>query len=138
MAILPLNFEEGRVVALPMGNGGSSQAYAVGDMLKVTSGYYLPATVGQNTDVEAVCVEAGTVTTDGTLLKCYPTRGIKFVADTDANPARTDVGTYCDVATASTLDPDASTDDLFYIEDVYGQLADKKVVGYFALGVPNS
>lgn len=138
MAILPLNFEEGRLVKLPMGNGGSSAAYAVGDMLKISSGYYVAATAGQNTDVEAVCMEAGTVTTSGTLLLCVPTRGVKFVADTDANPARTDVGTYCDVASVSTLDPDASTDDLFYIEDIYGQLADKKVVGYFSLGVPNS
>lgn len=141
MAFLPLNYEDGHRIKLPMGNGGSSQAYLVGQALKISSGYYIPATVGQNTDVEAVCLEAGTVTTDGTLLECVPTRGVKFVADCNTVPVQTDVGTYADLTDGVTLDESTSTDDLFYIEDLYGSQVSgswQKVVGYFSHGVPNS
>lgn len=141
MAFLPVNFEEGHLVKLPMGNGGSSASYTVGQALKISSGYYVAATVGQGTDVEAVCMEAGTVTTSGTLLNCMPTRGVKFIADCNTVPVQTDVGTYADLTDATTLDESTSADDLFYIEDLYGAqitTTHQKVVGYFQHGVPNS
>ena len=138
MAFLPVNKEEGHLIGLPMGNAGSTATYTVGQALKISSGYYVAATVGQNLDVEAVCMEAGTVTTSGTLLKCIPTRGVKWIADCTTAPAQTDVGTYVDLLDANTLDQTASTDDLFYIEDILGPTANKKVVGYFSHGVPNS
>lgn len=137
MAFLPVNFEEGHLVKLPMGNGGSSASYTVGQALKISSGYYIAATVGQNTDIEAICMEAGTVTTSGTLLNCMPTRGVKFLALCNTTPVQTDVGTYADLTDANTLDESTSTDDLFYIEDIKD--ANKKtVVGYFSHGIPNS
>jgi hypothetical protein len=137
MAFHPVNFEEGHLVKLPMGNGGSSASYTVGQALKISSGYYVAATVGQNTDVEAVCMEAGTVSTSGTLLLCLPTRGVKFVALCNTTPVQDDVGTYCDLTDSNTLDESTSADDLFYIEDIYST-TDKKVLGYFNHGVPNS
>lgn len=137
MAFLPVNYEEGHLVDLPMGNGGSSASYTVGQALKISSGYYIAATVGQNTDVEAVCMQAGTVTTSGTLLRCITTRGVKFVADCNTTPVQDDVGTYADLTDSNTLDESTSTDDLFYIEKLY-DAANKKVLGYFAHGVPNS
>lgn len=137
MAVLPTHFEDGQLITLPMYNGGSSASYTVGQMLAIdSSGYYTTATAGQGTDVEAICMEAGTVTTNGTLLKCISTRGIRFIADCDANPALTEAGTYCDLASATALDTDASSDDLFYIEKVVGQLADRKVQGFFQHGTP--
>lgn len=136
MAFLPINFEDGQLVALPMSNGGSSASYTVGQALAITSGYYTAASAGQGTDVEAVCMEAGTVTTDGTLLKCISTRGVRFLADTDGTPTVAQQGTYADLASATTVDEDASSDDLFFIEKVVGPLANKKVQGFFQHGTP--
>lgn len=136
MAILPVNYEQGKLIKLPMYNGGSTATYTVGQALTTTSGYYATATAGQGTDVEAVCMQGGTVTTNGTLLTCITTRGVKFVADTDGTPAQTQVGAYADLAGATTIDEDASADDLFYIEKIVGPLADKKVQGYFQHGTP--
>ena len=135
MAFLPINFEDGKLVKLPMYNGGSSATYTVGQALYISSGYYTTATAGQNYDVEAVCMEAGTVTTSGTLLDCIPTRGVRFLADTDGTPALSQQGTIVDLAGANTVDEDsAATDYLFYIEKVVGPLADKKVQGFFQHG----
>lgn len=136
MAFIPVNFEDGQLVALPMSNGGSSASYTIGQPLAISSGYYGTASSGQNTDVEAVCMEAGTVTTDGTLLKCISTRGVRFIADTAANPAATCQGTYVDLTTNLVLDTTASTDDLFYVEKIVGPLANKKVQGFFQHGTP--
>lgn len=136
MAFLPINFEDGQLVALPMSNGGSSASYTVGQALAITSGLYTTAAAGQGTDVEAVCMEAGTVTTDGTLLKCISTRGVRFLADTDGTPTVAQQGTYADLASATTVDEDASSDDLFFIEKVAGPLANKKVQGFFQHGTP--
>jgi hypothetical protein len=137
MAFIPVNFEEGQLVTLPMYNGGSSASYSVGQALAIdASGFYTTAAAGQNTDVEAVCMEAGTVTTNGTLLKCVSTRGVRFLADTAANPAATQQGTYVDLSTAFVLDTTASTDDLFYVEKIVGPLANKKVQGFFQHGTP--
>lgn len=136
MAFLPINFDEGKLVKLPMYNGGSSATYTKGQALAISGGYYTTATAGQGTDVEAVCMEAGVITTDGTLLTCIPTRGIRFIADTDGTPTQTQVGTYADLASATTVDEDASADDLFYIEKIVGPLANKKVQGFFQHGTP--
>jgi len=136
MAFIPINFEEGKLVKLPMYNGGSTASYTVGQALTTTGGYYATATAGMGTDVEAVCMEAGTVTTDGTLLSCIVTRGVRFVADTAANPALTQQGTYVDLSTATALDTTASSDDLFYVEKVLYPLSDKKVQGFFQHGTP--
>lgn len=135
MAVLPINFEEGKLIDLPMSAGGSTADYEVGDMLKISSGYYAVATVGQGTDVEAVCMEKVTISTDGVTAICIPTRGIRFEGDTTDEPSLTaSPGTYCDLTDVSTLDEDASNDDLFYIEYVKGPVADKKVVGFFQHG----
>ena len=136
MAFIPVNFEEGKLVQLPMYNGGSSATYTVGQALTTTSGYYATATAGQNADVEAICMEAGTITTSGTLLKCISTRGVRFLADTAADPIATQVCTYVDLSTANLLDTTASTDDLFYLEKIVGALANRKVQGFFQHGTP--
>ena len=136
MAFQHINFEDGQLIALPMYNGGSTASYTVGQALAISGGYYTTAAVSQNTDVEAVCMEAGTVTTSGTLLKCVSTRGIRFLADTVANPAATCQGTYVDISStdANKLDTTASTDDLFYVEKIAGPLANKKVQCFFCHG----
>ena len=134
MAFLPINFESGKLVQLPMYNGGSSIAYTVGQALTITSGYYATATAGQGTDVEAICMEAGTISTSGTLLKCISTRGVRFIADTAADTIATQVGTCVDLSSATALDTTASADDLFFVEKIVGSLADRTVQGFFQHG----
>jgi hypothetical protein len=129
---LPINFEDGKLVRLPM---GATDTYTVGEALKISGGYYVAATAAQATDVEAICMEAGTVSASGTLLNCIPTRGVRFIADTDSTPAYSQQGTYVDLAGANTVNEDsAATDYCFYIEKVVGPLADKKVQGFFQHG----
>lgn len=138
MPFRPINYSEGKAVLLP---AKASISFVKGNALKDDgAGFITNAAAGDNTDVKYVALETKTSeSTDGaTELLCLPVKGVRFEADTDANPAQTDVGTHCDLAAAGTLDPDASTDQIFFIEKIQGAPADKKVIGYFAEGVPNS
>lgn len=102
------------------------------------SGFMTTASAGGNVDIRYVAMETVTTTANGQLVLAVRTAGVTFLADTDANPAQTDVGTEADLAAAGQVDPDASTDDIFYIESILGAVADRKVVGHFTRGVPNS
>lgn len=131
MACLPYNYEDGKAVLIP---AKASISFVKGDMLKDDgAGYITVCVAGDGVDVNYVAAQTITssATDGGTNLLCYPTRGVKFVCDTDANPAQTDVGTLADIAVVGQIDPDASTDDIFLIESIYGPVADKKVLGYF-------
>lgn len=132
----PELYDSGKLVNMACAN---AQAITKGAALADNgSGYLALATSSTAVDVKYVAMEDVTTTADGQKVLCLRTPGVIFVADTDANPAQTDVGTYCDLATDSTLNPDASTNDLFYIESIVGPVADKKVRGWFIEGVPNS
>lgn len=122
------------MVDLPM----TAATYTKGQMLTCTSGYYVTASASQGGEVYAVCMEGIVIATTGDTAKCCVTRGPRFLADTDAAPAQTDVGTECDIASATTMNPDANGDNLFYIEKVVLPLTDKKVIGYFKHENPNS
>ncbi len=131
MACIPVGNERGITRLLP---AKASITFAKGDMLKDDGNGYLTVTASsQAADINYIAAENKTTgSADGELLSVWPTQGnITFVCDTDANPAATDVGTLCDWATVSTLNPDASSDDLFFIEKVILPLSSKKVQGYF-------
>ena len=137
MAFTPINYDSGKLIQLPT---AASITFAKGNaVVDNGSGYITNAASSTAVDVYYVAAEDLTSGASvGDMLTCYVTEGIRFVADTDANPAQTDVGTYADLATVSTVNPDASTNDLFYIESIKGAVADKKVIGYFVHGTPNS
>ena len=130
----PINYEDGHIVKLPM----TAATYTKGQALTCTSGYYVTATASMGGEVYAVCMEDIVIAATGDPANCVITRGPRFLADTDAAPAQTDVGTECDLATATTLNPDASGDNLFYIEKVVMPLTAKQVIGYFKHENPNS
>lgn len=135
MAFTPINYDDGKLVDLPM----TAATYTKGQALSCSSGYYVTASAGQNGEVFAVCMEGIVIGTTGLTARCIITRGVKFIADCDAAAAQTDVGTICDLATATTLNPDANTDNLFYIEALEGKTAvTTKVRGYFMHENPNS
>jgi len=137
MALIPENYESGKTVLKGVATGVTVNR---GDMLVDNgSGYLTEASAGGGVDVRYVAAETVTTTADGQLVLCWETGGVKFLADTDAAWSITDVLTECDIATAATLDPDASADDVFYIESGVGTAeTDTQVRGYFTRGVPNS
>lgn len=137
MSIIPLNYEEGQLVELPFSTGET--VVKGGAVVADTDGYYIMAGAATATDIYYVAMVDTTTTADGELVLCLRTHNrVVFEADTDANPARTDVGTVVDLASVSTMNPDASTNDLFYIEDIIGPVSDNKVRGFFVEGAPNA
>lgn len=83
---------------------------------------------------EVLYVAAETKTTgsgENPTIGCYDAFETEYIADTDANPAQTDVFTKADLATVSTVNPDASTNDVFLITGIVWAVADKKVKGRF-------
>lgn len=144
MAFIPVIEEKGRYRRLLCGNGGSSQAYVKGDALADNgSGILVPATSSTATDVKYICMETKTITATSEMTLCYKVdEGVLIRADVDAAAAQTDVHTYADLATAATVNPDASSNDLFYIEKIdteFGAVGTStKILGYFTNGTPNS
>ena len=142
MAFQPVNWEEGRMVQLP---AAASITFTKGNAIADNgSGFITNASAGQGVDVKYVAAE--TVTTGastGDLVLCYDVTGnVRCRADCDAAPAQTDVGTVVDLAGAGSLNPDASADDLFFIEsiDLAGGAVgtSTSVFGHFVHGAPNA
>lgn len=135
MAFLPLTGNDTTVLV----GAATGTTIVKGDALVDNgSGFLTVAASSTAVDIMYIAAETVTTTADGQLVLCWQTDGVRFIADTDAAPAQTDVGTAADLASVSTINPDASTNDLFYIEKIQGAVSDKKVVGYFLKGVPNS
>jgi hypothetical protein len=135
MAFIPQNYDDGKLVDLPM----TAATYTKGQALTCTSGYYVTAAGSQNGEVFAVCMEGIVIAATGDTAKCILTRGVKFLADCTTAAAQTDVGTVCDLASATTLAQTATTDNLFYIESLVGKTAvTTKVLGYFMHENPNA
>ena len=140
MAFRPINYEDGKVELVA---AATSQTIVKGDALADNgSGFLAVATSSTAVDVEYIAAKTITTTSNGELIPCIPTKGVRFNADCDAAPAQTDVGTVCDLASVSTLNPDASSNDLFYIEaiDLSGGAVGTttRVIGHFVEGTPNS
>lgn len=134
MAFIPINHDEGQEVLLP----AVAATYTKGQALTVSGGNYTAAAGDQDGEVFAISMEGKVVGSSGDPLLVISTRGVKFLADCEDAPAQTDVGTFCDLASATTLDPDSSTDDLFFIESAILPLSENQVIGYFMHENPNT
>jgi hypothetical protein len=129
----PLNYDEGKVQFIPATN---AQTFVKGDAVVYTSGYAVEAADGEGGTVHFVAAETRTPAADGELLAVWPTAGVWFEADTDAAWSVVDQGTWADLATEATVDPDASTDDIFFIVKGVGTAeTDTKVIGFFNPGL---
>lgn len=137
MAFRPVFGAEGknRLVA-----AANSTTFTKGDgCVDNTSGLLTTASAGGNVDIRYVAAETVTTTSSGQLINVIDTVGVTFEADCDAAWNATDVGTEADLAAAGQVDPDASTDDIFYIEAGVGTAGTDTVVrGHFTRGVMNS
>ena len=133
MALIPVNYEEGQLVELPMAD--AQTLVKGGVVVPLAAGYYGAGSATTAKDVQYVSMVDVVTTATGESVLCLRTQSRTiFEADTDANPARTDVGMVVDLASLSTINPDAVTNQVFYIEDIVGAVADKKVRGYFIEG----
>ncbi len=132
----PIRFDSGKLEKVGV---ATSVAVVKGAaMADNGSGYLDLATSGTAVDIEYVAMETVTTTANGQLVLMIRTDGVQFEADCDATPAQTDVGTLADLATNATINPDASSNDLFYIESISSTVSPGKVLGHFVEGVPNS
>lgn len=128
--ITPIRYDAGRVVSLPL---AVSQTVLKGDALKWSSGYLAVGSTGAYQDIQYVALED--VTTDGsshTLCQVVPVADVQFEADCDGVVSIADRGTYADMASKNTINPDASTYNDFLIEDIVGTPeVSTKVIGRF-------
>jgi len=126
----PLQYDSGKTIKLPL---AISQTVVKGDALVWSSGYIAVA-ASTTEDVAFIALED--VTTDGsshTECLMLPVAGVRFEADTDDVVSIADRGTYCDLATKATINPDATTEKVFVIDEIVGTAEVSKVVrGYFS------
>jgi len=126
----PLRYDSGKIVKIKSATVSGS-TIAKFDALDWASGYLQRATSG-STEIRLISLE-DVVTGDAAhedLLVMY-VDGIEFECDTANNTAVTLRGTYLDLTDHDTLNDAASTTDVFYVTEVVGAAADKKVRGYF-------
>jgi len=124
-----LRYDSGKMMKLPL---AVSQTIVKGYALQWASGYLAIGTTA-STDIRFVAMED--VTTDDsshTEILCLPVEGVEFEADTDDVVSVVDRGTYADLATGYTINPDSSTYDAFYIDEIVGAAETSKIVrGHF-------
>lgn len=130
MSFRPLKFDSGRIARLPAAN---SVAFVKGMAVEDNGSGFLRLAVSTTERVRYVVMETVTTTAEGQLIDVLDVQGVLFDADTDAAPAQTDVGTLADLATNATINPDASTEDAFFIESII-DTATLRVRGYFVTG----
>ncbi len=125
----PLQYDSGKLISLPL---AISQTVVKGDALVWASGY-LAVAASTTEDVAYIAMED--VTTDGsshTECLVLPVAGVRFEADTDDVVSIADRGAYADLASKSTVNPDATTEKVFVIDEIVGTAEVSKVVrGYF-------
>jgi len=137
MAFTPIQYDSGKISSLPAAN---STTFTKGDaVVDNGSGLLTTGSAGGGVDVRYVAAQTVTTTVSGQEILVYSTDGVTFLADVDTTWATTDVGTEADLAAAGQVDPDASSDDIFYIEKGVGATGvGTQVIGHFTRGVMNS
>lgn len=131
MSFRPIKHDSGRTARLP---AATSVSFVKGMAVEDNGSGYLRLATSSSGEVRYIAMETLTTTANGDLLLVLDTQGVLFDADTDAAPAQTDVGTLADLATNATINPDASSNDVFYIESII-DTATSRVQGYFVNNV---
>jgi len=136
MAFIPYQYESGKTVSMKCAN---SATIVKGDaMVDDSNGLLTPSSSGNGEDIRYVAAESVVTTASGQEVLMWSTDGVNFLADCDAAWAQTDVLTEADLAAAGQVDPNASSDDLFFIERGVGVAGTgTQVIGHFTRGVMN-
>ena len=129
MAFKPILNDDGKSVMCGCATGQTITKYCA---LADNGSGYLSTADSTTQNVTHVALETVTTTSNGQQVLCLDVQGVKFEADCDAAPAQTDVGTLADLASSTTINPDSSTNDVFFIEDIVNAEGKTTVVkGYF-------
>ena len=124
-----VRYDAGKMVDVAL---AVSQTVVKGDALQWNGGY-LEVGTSSSDDIRFVAMED--VTTDGsshTECLCLPVEGVEFEVATDDVVSVDNLGTYADLATKATINPDDSSNDCFYIRAMIGIAETSKiVVGHF-------
>ena len=136
MAFKPIQYDSGKMVRLPV----AATTFTKGDACKENgSGYYEKAQAADGQQVTHVIMETvASAATEGDMKLFIRVPGVVFEADCDAVASRTDVGTSVDLASAGTVNVDATGGDyVFYVEDLVGVAETTTVVrGWFNTSDP--
>ncbi len=125
----PLQYDSGKLVSIPL---AASETITKG-MALVWAGGYLSEASSTSEDIRYIAMEDVT-TSESQHTECLvlPVMGVRFLADCDGVASIVDKGTYCDLATSLTLNPDATTEKVFLIEAINGtEEVATQVIGYF-------
>ena len=125
----PQMYDDGKLVKIPL---AVSQTIAKGDALVWASGY-LAAAISTSEDVRYIAMQDVTTgATEHTECLVLPVMGVRFEVDCDGVVSIVDRGTYADLATKATINPDATLEKVFMVEEIVGKEEVSKLVrGYF-------
>ncbi len=131
MAFIPINFDSGKVLSLPLASGVTATKH---NLLKYSSGYLTNAADGDN-EVEYLALETVTEATasdGGTFVDVLPIDGTVLIrALCSTTPVQaTHVGNDYDLDDAYTVKLSATTDKVFHIDKIY-DAANYIVIGHF-------
>lgn len=132
MAFKAVRYDSGKVVEL---KAASALTGVKWDGLADDGTGYWELADSSDTVVRYVLLDAVTSATEGDTIRVLPTRGVQFECDCTGTPTQTSVGTTCDLTDENILNEDASSVDVFQIEEIVGPASDKKVRGYFRTGI---
>ena len=108
----------------------ASTTVSKGQALAFTSGLARPAVAG-DAEVRYVSNENRTTTSDTPYINVIDVTKVTFQADTAGNTSQAIVGTKIDLTDGVTANQAATTTKVFFVEDVVGAAANKKVTGKF-------
>ena len=131
MAFIPRQGHEGKEVEIEL---VTSAAVAKHDVLADDGNGLFQRATSSSTKGHYVALEAVTSASALQKIMAYPAAmsDIRFEADTQAAVSQTDVGTNADLTDHDTLNENASSNDVFYIESIIGAAGtSQKVYGYF-------
>ena len=122
-------YDDGKLVKIPL---AVSQTIVKGDALVWASGY-LAAAASTSEDIRYIAMQDVTTgVAEHTECLVLPVMGVRFEADCDGVVSIVDRGTYADLATKATINPDATLEKVFMIEEIVGKEEVSKLVrGYF-------
>lgn len=138
MAFRPIQYDNGKLTKVECATG---QTIVKGDALSNAdgTGYFTTVSAGDGIVPTHIAAETVTTTANGQKVLAYRVDGVVFEADCDAAPAIAFQGDYIDLASKSTLDADASADDVFYVEEIVGTVGTSTVVrGWFKTDTPQT
>jgi len=132
MSFKPIRYDSGKIEELTLVTGVTVAKH---EALEEDGNGLYQAADATTTKVNYTCLEAVINAPAGTVVLVLKTRGVEYIADTDANPAQTDVGTQADLIDQNVVNPDASVVNVFFIKRIFGDATNNQVIGEFVQDV---